>query len=1258
LSQATLTGEAVPGRAPSGLSSRRRKCCVTMPDTLALLQQIAAARILVLDGAMGTMIQAARLGEPDFRGDFFADHPRDLKGNNDLLCLTRPDVIGGIHDAYLAAGADITTTNTFNATAISQAEYGLEHQVREINLAAVRLAREAADRWTARTPDRPRFVAGSIPPTNRTASISPDVERPGLRNVTFQELVVAYTEQVAALLDGGVDILMVETVFDTLNAKAALLAIDTVQQQRGSRTPVWISGTITDQSGRTLSGQTPEAFWTSVRHARPFAVGLNCALGADQLRPYVADLARYADTLVAAHPNAGLPNDLGDYDETPAMMAAQLGEFARAGLVNIVGGCCGTTPAHIAAFVAAVAGVEPRPVPAPPPGTALSGLEVLRIRDDSLLVNVGERTNVAGSRQFARLIREEKFEAALQVARQQVRQGAQILDVNMDDPLLDGVDAMRRFLLLLASDPEVARIPVMIDSSRWEVLEAGLGCLQGKCVVNSISLKEGEDEFRRQAGSVRRHGAAAVVMCFDEQGQADTPARRREICQRAYRILVDEEGWDPGDVIFDNNVFAVATGLPEHDRYALDFLETLRWIKANLPGCLTSGGISNLSFSYRGNDAVREAMHAVFLFHAVQAGLDLAIVNAGRLTVYEDIEPTLREAVEDVILARRPDASDRLTALAQGFQGRRHAAVEDEAWRQWPVVERLAHALVHGVDDHVEEDTFAALAELKEPLKVIEGPLMAGMNTVGDLFGAGKMFLPQVIRSARVMKQAVRVLEPALLAAKQEGRNRGKVLLATVKGDVHDIGKNIVGVVLGCNNYQVIDLGVMVPAQKILETARREEVDIIGLSGLITPSLDEMVQVAGEMQRQEFTVPLLIGGATTSRAHTALRIDPAYAHAVVHVIDASRAPGVVGKLVDAQAAAGFAAETKAAYAEVRAQRAEEQSARDLVPLADARTRPLVTDWTSYTPPRPRLPGLTILPDLDLAQLRPFIDWTPFFHTWQLKGRFPAILDRPEVGVEARRLYDDAQAMLDRLQAEKLIEARGAAGFFPAARRGDDIVIYTDESRREVRTVLHHLRRQRVDARTGACPCLADLVAPEDTGIEDWIGAFAVAAGFGADELARTYERDRDDYRAILVKALADRLAEAFAERLHWLVRHEIWGYEPDPEPDNEALIREQYRGIRPAPGYPACPDHTEKPALMELLGAAEHLGITLTESCMMVPGAAVSGWYFSHPEAQYFGLGRIDRDQVTDYAARKGWDLATAERWLAPSLAYDPRAKD
>ncbi|HOX25646.1 MAG TPA: methionine synthase [Candidatus Krumholzibacteria bacterium] len=1222
------------------------------------LQAIADRRILVLDGAMGTMIQAARLDEADYRGALLRDHPCDVKGDNDLLCLTKPGLIADIHDAYLAAGADIVTTNTFNGTAISQREYGTTHLVRDLNLAAARLARAAADAWTARTPDRPRFAAGSIPPTNRTASLSPDVERPGLRNVTFGELAAAYREQVRALLDGGVQILLVETVFDTLNAKAALWAAAEELAARGQDVPVWVSGTITDRSGRTLSGQTPEAFWISVRHARPFAVGLNCALGAAQLRPHVAELARCADTLVSAYPNAGLPNELGGYDQTPGEMARLLGEFARDGLVNIVGGCCGTTPDFVAAIADAVAGVPPRRVPPASAGTALAGLEPLVIRDDSLLVNVGERTNVAGSRQFARLIREDRFEEALQVARQQVRGGAQMIDVNVDDPLLDGVAAMRRFLLLMASDPEVARVPVMIDSSRWEVLAAGLECLQGKCVVNSISLKEGEERFRDQARQVRRFGAAAVVMAFDERGQADTPARRREVCERAYRLLVDQEGWDPGDVILDANVFAVATGLPEHDRYALDYLETVRWIKANLPGCLTSGGISNLSFSFRGNATLREAMHAAFLYHAVAAGLDLAIVNAGRLPGYADLEPFLRDAVEDVILARRPDAAERLTALAQRFQGRAADHAEALAWRTQPIDGRLAYALVHGLDDFIEADTREALAELAEPLRVIEGPLMSGMNAVGDLFGAGKMFLPQVIRSARVMKRAVKVLEPALLAARQTGRSQGKILLATVKGDVHDIGKNIVGVVLGCNNYEVVDLGVMAPADRIIAAARREAADVIGLSGLITPSLDEMVHVAGELQREGFTTPLLIGGATTSRTHTAVRIDPAYAGAVVHVSDASRAPGVVGRLLDPATAAVFAAETKQAYAAVRADREQEQAARDLVPIADARAQALATDWSRYAPPRPRLPGLTVLPQLDLGLLRPFIDWTPFFQTWQLRGRYPEILERPQVGPEARRLLADAEALLDQLSADGSVEARGAAGIFPAASRGDDIVVYTGENRLAIRVILHHLRRQRADAANGGCPCLADLIAPEDSGVADWIGVFAVSAGFGVAELAACLARDGDDYRAILVKSLADRLAEAFAERLHWAVRHELWGYEPDAAPDNQALIREEYRGIRPAPGYPACPDHSEKVALFDLLEARDHLGVELTENWMMIPGASVCGWYFSHPQAAYFGVGRLGRDQVVDYAARKGWDLATAERWLAPQLAYRPAAKE
>ncbi|MEZ4387825.1 MAG: methionine synthase [Candidatus Krumholzibacteriia bacterium] len=1225
-----------------------------MPDIRAQLSGQLQHRILVLDGAMGTMIQAAGPTEADFRGDLLRDHARDLRGDNDLLCLTRPDLIRRIHHDYFAAGCDIATTNTFNGTAVSQADYGLAHLTYDINVAAARLAREEAERWTARTPDRPRLVAGSIPPTNRTASLSPDVERPGFRNISFQELATAYTEQVRGLLDGGAHLLLVETIFDTLNAKAALWAIRHELRRRGREVPVWISGTITDRSGRTLSGQTPEAFWISVRHARPLAVGLNCALGAEQLRPHLEDLARCAAVPVSAHPNAGLPNDMGGYDQTPDEMADLLAGFARDGLVNLVGSCCGSTPEFTRAIVERLQGLPPRRVPRPRSGTFLSGLEPLRITEESLLVNVGERTNVAGSRRFAGLVRDGLFEDALQVARDQVRGGAQILDVNMDDALLDGPDSMRRFLLLVATDPEVARIPVMIDSSRWEVLEAGLECLQGKCVVNSLSLKEGEDAFRRQASAVRDHGAAAVVMCFDEEGQADTLARRCAIAGRAYRILVAEEGWDPADVIIDPNVFAVATGLPEHDRYALDYLEAVRWIKRELPGALTSGGISNLSFAFRGNDAVREAMHAVFLYHAVQAGLDLAIVNAGRLPVYEDIAPELREAAEDVILCRRPDAADRLTELAQRYHGIARLDREDLAWREGTVAERLHHALVHGIGDHVAADTQEALDALGEPLKVIEGPLMAGMNTVGDLFGAGKMFLPQVIRSARVMKQAVKVLEPALLAARQSGQNRGKVLLATVKGDVHDIGKNIVGVVLACNNYEVLDLGVMVSADRIIEAARREDVDIVGLSGLITPSLDEMVHVAGEMQRQGLQVPLLIGGATTSRVHTAARIDPGYADAVMHVPDASRAPAVVGRLLDPAQREAFTAEVKAEYVAVRQKREREQAVRQLLPLNHARQGILDGGWATYRPPRPKVPGLAVFPDMPLAKLRPFIDWSPFFHAWQLKGSHPAILEHPDLGAEARRLLADAEAMLDQWEADRSVQARGVAGLFPAASRGDDIVIYTDERRAEVRAVLHHLRRQRPEAGSGWCPCLADLVAPERSGVPDWIGAFVVSGGFGVEALAARAEAGGDDYRAILAKSLADRLAEAFAERLHWNVRHELWGYAPDPSPDNAALIREAYRGIRPAPGYPACPDHTEKRTLFDLLDARRHLGVDLTESCMMTPAASVSGWFFSHPESRYFGIVRIGRDQVVDYAARKQWTLAEAERWLSPLLAYDP----
>jgi 5-methyltetrahydrofolate--homocysteine methyltransferase len=1218
------------------------------------LLAIARERIIVLDGAMGTMLQRHGLDEAAYRGDRFQDHHSDVRGNHDLLCLTQPDAVRWVHAAYFAAGADIVTTNTFNGTAITQADYGTAHLVREINNAAARLAREAADEATRRTPDRPRFVAGSLPPTNRTASLSPDVERPGLRTVTFAELVEAYAEQADALLEGGADLLLVETIFDTLNAKAALVAIARVLRARREQVPVWISGTITDRSGRTLSGQTPEAFWISVRHARPWAVGFNCALGPDLLRPHVETLSRLADTLVGAYPNAGLPNAMGGYDLTPSQLAEALGEYARSGLVNLVGGCCGTGPDHIAALDEAVRGLPPRRVVEPPRFTMLSGLEPLVIRDDTLFVNVGERTNVAGSRQFARLIREGRHEEALDVARDQVRSGAQILDVNMDDALLDGAAAMREFLNTLASDPEIARVPLMIDSSRWEILEAGLACVQGKSVVNSLSLKDGEDLFRARARFVREHGAAAVVMAFDEEGQADTLARRIAVCRRAYRILVEEEGWDRHDVIFDPNVFAVATGLPEHDRYGVDFLEATRWIKANLPGALVSGGISNLSFSFRGHDAVREAMHTVFLYHAIAAGLDLGIVNAGRLPVYEDVDPALREAVEDVILARRPDAGDRLTALAQSTGGGLRAdTAGDRTWREQPIDARLAHALVHGLMEDIEADTLEALAALGEPIGVIEGPLMAGMNRVGDLFGAGKMFLPQVIRSARVMKRAVAVLEPYLEAGRTSSgrRNAGRVVLATVKGDVHDIGKNIVGVVLGCNNYEVHDLGTMVGADRILEAARELKADVVGLSGLITPSLDEMVHVAGQMQRLGLTLPLLIGGATTSRTHTAVKIAPAYTGPVVHVLDASRAPEVVGKLLDDARRDTFTAAVAAEYAEVRAGRARQDASRDLLALADARRRPLVTAWDGYEPAWPRRAGVTVLRDVPLAVLQPFIDWTPFFHTWQLKGRYPDIFERPDTGAEARRLFADAQELLRELAGPDGLRAHGVAGIFPAGRRGDDVEVYRDGDRREVRAVLHFLRRQRPDSREGACPSLADYIAAADGGPPDWIGAFAVSAGFGADAAAARHERAGDDYRAILVKALADRLAEAFAEYLHHHVRTELWGYAAGEDTDSARLIREEYRGIRPAPGYPACPDHTEKVALFDLLDCGATLGLELTESCMVMPGASVCGYYFAHPEARYFGLGKLGRDQLVDYAARKGMPVEVCERWLSPVLA-------
>jgi 5-methyltetrahydrofolate--homocysteine methyltransferase len=1226
----------------------------------ALLRAALGRRILVLDGAMATLIQSYDLGERDFRGTLLRDHPRELRGNNDLLCLTRPDVIAEIHRAYLDAGADLLETNTFNSQAISQSDYGTEHLVHDLNVAAARLARDVADECTRRTPERPRFVVGVLGPTNRTASLSPDVNDPGFRNVTFGELVAAYRAQAEGLLEGGADALMVETVFDTLNCKAALFAVRALLDERGLQrdVPLMVSGTITDASGRTLSGQTLEAFWASVRHADLFSIGLNCALGATQLRPYVEELAGLADVPVSVHPNAGLPNAFGGYDDTPEAMSAVIREFAAAGWVNIVGGCCGTTPAHIAAIAAAVADCPPR-TPAPPARvTRLSGLEPLTIRDDSLFVNIGERTNVTGSKRFAELIKAGDYEAALEVARQQVANGAQIIDVNMDEGMLDAPAAMERFLRLMASEPDIARVPVMVDSSRWEALEAGLRNLQGKGVVNSISLKEGEAAFLEKAALVRRYGAAVVVMAFDEAGQADTVERKVEICTRAYRLLTERLGFPPEDVIFDPNIFAVATGIEEHNGYAMAYLEAVRRIKATLPGALISGGVSNLSFAFRGQPQVREAMHAVFLYHAVAAGMDMGIVNAGQLAVYQDIPTDLLGAVEDVLFNRRPDATERLTALAERYRGGAAAAQHDEAWRQLPVLERLKHALVEGILDHIEADVEEARRKAAQPIDVIEGPLMEGMNVVGDLFGAGKMFLPQVVKSARVMKKAVAYLTPYLeaeQAAAGGSRRAGTVVLATVKGDVHDIGKNIVGVVLRCNNYEVIDLGVMVPAQKILDTARANDAQVIGLSGLITPSLDEMVHVAREMTRQGFAVPLLIGGATTSRAHTAVKIAPAYHGPVVHVLDASRGVGVVSQLLSAERRDAFVRDTAAEYDKLRAAHGARDADRVILPLSEARRRRARIDWAAYTPPVPRQPGSTVLRDYPLADLVPYIDWTPFFQAWELKGSYPAILQDSVVGEQARKLLADGQALLHRIVSERLLSARAVFGLFPANAVGDDVEIYTGDDRQTVRAVLRGLRQQFEKGPGRPNLCLSDFVAPKGSGL-DYVGAFAVTAGVGQDELVARFEREHDDYAAIMTKVLADRLAEALAEGLHRRVRTEFWGYAADEQLDNAGLIAERYRGIRPAPGYPACPEHTEKRTLFDLLDVTNAVGMTLTESCAMLPTASVSGWYFAHPEASYFGLGRIGRDQVSDYAQRKGWTLQEAERWLAPNLAYEPGA--
>ena len=1223
------------------------------------LHRAARERILMLDGAMGTMIQRHRLQEADFRGARFADWPQPLAGNNDLLVLTQPDIIRAIHWAYLEAGADIIETNTFNSTEPSQADYGAQALVPELNLAAARIAREAADAMTALTPDRPRWVAGVLGPTSRTASISPDVNDPAARNTDFDALAAAYREATRALIAGGVDIVLIETVFDTLNAKAAIFAVEDVYRELGVTLPVMISGTITDASGRTLSGQTAEAFWISVAHAKPFAIGLNCALGARQLRPHVEALAKLCPTLVSAHPNAGLPNAFGEYDETATETAAILAEFADSGLINIVGGCCGTTPEHIRAIAEAVATRATRAVPAAPAACYLSGLEPFVIGPDSLFVNVGERCNVTGSARFKRLVTGGDYTAALAVALDQVENGAQILDINMDEGMLDSVAAMATFLRLIASEPEISRVPIMVDSSKWEVIETGLKQIQGKPLVNSISLKEGEDAFIRQAELCRRLGAAVVVMAFDESGQADTLARRIAICTRSHEILVGRLGFSPHDIVFDPNIFAIATGIEEHNHYAVDFIAATRWIRANLPGCLVSGGVSNVSFSFRGNDPVREAIHSVFLFHAIAAGMSMGIVNAGQLAVYDELPGELRTAVEDVILDRDPRATENLLAIAGKYRGDGSApeAREDPAWREWPIHKRLEHALVKGITAYIEEDTEAARRAAARPLDVIEGPLMDGMNVVGDLFGAGKMFLPQVVKSARVMKQAVSYLQPWLEAAKSAtARSNGRVLMATVKGDVHDIGKNIVGVVLQCNNYEVIDLGVMVPAERILETARERQVDMIGLSGLITPSLDEMVHVAGEMERQGFDLPLLIGGATTSKAHTAVRIEPRYRRGpTVYVPDASRAVGVVAQLLSPEQRAGYCAGIRREYDEVR-ERTGARRPRPTLPYATAVARALQLDWTGYRPPRPVRSGVQVFADYPLAELRDTIDWTPFFITWDLVGKYPKIFDDPVVGIQARELFADAQAMLATLIAGGRLKANGVIGLWPANRVGsDDIEVYADESRTRTLATLHHIRQQAVP-NTDADPLLslADFIAPLESGVTDYIGAFAVTAGIEADEIAAEYKDRGDDYSAIMVKALADRLAESFAEHLHRRVRKEFWGYAPDEELDNEALIRERYRGIRPAPGYPACPDHSEKRALFALLDAEQNTGIELTESWAMHPAASVSGWYFSHPEARYFNVGKLQRDQAEDLARRKGISLSELERELNAVLGYDP----
>jgi 5-methyltetrahydrofolate--homocysteine methyltransferase len=1238
---------------------------VKTSPTADQFRALARERILVLDGAMGTMIQGLQFDEAAFRGERFKDFHRDLRGNNDLLILTQPQAIEDIHFAYLAAGADIVATNTFSSTSIAQADYDLTTIAYEMNLEGAKLARNAATRATAKD-GKPRFVAGALGPTNRTASISPDVANPGYRAVTFDDLRISYSEQINGLLDGGADLLLVETIFDTLNAKAALYAISEISEARGIHVPVMISGTITDKSGRLLSGQLPEAFWYSVQHANPITIGFNCALGAEDLRAHVADIGRVADALVCAYPNAGLPNEFGQYDESPEYMARLVGEFAQAGLVNVVGGCCGTTPDHIKAIAEACAPHKPRVIPEIPPMLRLSGLEPFNLTPDIPFVNVGERTNVTGSARFRKLIKEGDYTAALQVARDQVENGAQVIDVNMDEGLLDSKQAMIEFLNLVASEPDIAKVPVMVDSSKFDVIEAGLKCVQGKPIVNSISMKEGEEKFIHEATIARRHGAAVVVMAFDEVGQADTYERKIEICKRAYDLLVEKLNFPPQDIIFDPNIFAIATGLEEHNNYGVDFIEATRWIRQNLPHAHISGGVSNLSFSFRGNEPVREAMHSVFLYHAIKAGMDMGIVNAGQMVIYDDIDPELREVCEDVILNRDPGAPERLLQLAEKFRGQgKQVKEQDLAWREWPVEKRLSHALVNGITEYIDADTEAARLTVERPLNVIEGPLMAGMNIVGDLFGDGKMFLPQVVKSARVMKQAVAYLMPFMEEEKArnkangivgDGRNSaGKIIMATVKGDVHDIGKNIVGIVLQCNNFEVVDLGVMVPAAKIIETAKAENADIIGLSGLITPSLDEMVFMASELERQGLDIPLLIGGATTSRVHTAVKIDPAYKRGpVVHVNDASRAVGVASSLLSADRREEYAREVRADYAKISAAHFKAQQDKKRLKLEAARANAHQIDWSKTQPRKPAFIGIKSFSDYSLEELAEYIDWTPFFQTWELTGRFPAILDDPKVGEVARSLYNDARKMLGRIVKESWFKARATIGFWPANAEGDDIVLYSDEARQKPLTTLHTLRQQLEKREGRKNVALSDFIAPISSGVPDYIGLFVVTAGIGEDVIADRFKNANDDYSSILVKALADRLAEAFAERMHQRVRKEFWGYAPDEALKTDELILEQYAGIRPAPGYPAQPDHTEKATLFKLLDAERTAGVTLTESFAMWPGSSVSGLYFSHPESYYFGVGKIEQDQVEDYAERKGMSVEETERWLAPILNYIP----